>query len=97
MNAWHQDQVVDVPEGAEVIATNDFCENAALVYGKRIWTVQAHPEFGADMIDALTTHRGPGVVPQPQLDAARGALDTPTDRRSVAADMAAFFKQGHTA
>ncbi|MEL7260486.1 MAG: type 1 glutamine amidotransferase [Pseudomonadota bacterium] len=94
LNAWHQDQVTEVPQGAEVIATNAFCENAALVYGNRIWTVQAHPEFGADMIDALATHRGPGVVPDRQLDAARATLDTPTDRHEVAADMAAFLKQG---
>ena len=53
MNAWHQDQVVAVPAGAEVIATNAFCENAALVYGNRIWTVQANHELGAALIDAL--------------------------------------------
>ena len=94
MNAWHQDQVIKVPDGAEVIASNGFCQNAALVYGNRIWTVQAHPEFGSDMVEALATHRGPGVVPAPQLDAARAALDAPTDRLRVAADMAAFFKQG---
>ena len=94
MHAWHQDQVVAVPQGAEVIATNAFCENAALVYGNRIWTVQAHPEFGAEMVAALATHRGPGVVPDPQLKAARADLDTPTDRHAVAADMAAFLKQG---
>ena len=29
-NAWHQDQVVALPEGADVIAGNDFCEYAAL-------------------------------------------------------------------
>ncbi|MEL7089665.1 MAG: type 1 glutamine amidotransferase [Planctomycetota bacterium] len=97
LNAWHQDQVVAVPAGAEVIATNTFCENAALVYGNRIWTVQAHPEFGAEMVAALATHRGPGVVPDPQLEAARAALDAPTDRHAVAADMAAFFKQGQPA
>ncbi|WP_299691032.1 type 1 glutamine amidotransferase [uncultured Tateyamaria sp.] len=94
MNAWHQDQVIARPDGAEVIASNRFCENAALVYGNRIWTVQAHPEFGSDMIEALATHRGVGVVPDPQLEAARATLDAPTDRHRVADDMAAFFKQG---
>ncbi|WP_415920018.1 type 1 glutamine amidotransferase [Tateyamaria sp. SN6-1] len=94
INAWHQDQVTQVPDGAEVIASNAFCANAALVYGNRIWTIQPHPEFGADMVGALATHRGPGVVPDSQLDAARAALDTPTDRHAIAADMAAFLKQG---
>ena len=94
LNAWHQDQVVTLPDGAEVIATNPFCENAALVYGDHIWTIQAHPEFGSDMVSALATHRGPGVVPAPQLAAAREALGATTDRHDIADDMAAFLKQG---
>lgn len=94
LNAWHQDQVIDVPDGAEVIGTSEFCENAALVYGNRIWTIQPHPEFDADMIEALATHRGPGVVPEAQLDAARATLDAPTQRHRIAQDMAAFLKGG---
>jgi len=93
VNAWHQDQVVEVPPGAEVIGSNDFCENAALVYGDRIWTIQPHPEFGSDMVAALATHRAPGVVPDPLVDAARAQLDTPTHRHRIADDMAAFLKQ----
>ena len=31
LNAWHQDQVVELPEGAEVIASNPFCANAGVV------------------------------------------------------------------
>jgi GMP synthase-like glutamine amidotransferase len=94
LNAWHQDQVVEVPAGAEVIASNDFCENAALVYGDRIWTIQPHPEFGADMIAALAIHRGKGVVPDQMLDAARASLPEPIDQDTIAADMAAFLKRG---
>ncbi|WP_299150381.1 type 1 glutamine amidotransferase [uncultured Tateyamaria sp.] len=94
LNAWHQDQVVEVPEGAEVIASNDFCANAALVYGDRIWTIQPHPEFGSPMVEALATHRGPGVVPTAHLDTARATLDAPIDQTAIADDMAAFLKRG---
>ncbi|WP_299729870.1 type 1 glutamine amidotransferase [uncultured Tateyamaria sp.] len=93
INAWHQDQVVDVPPTASVIASADTCQNAALVYGDRIWTIQPHPEFGAEMVDALATYRGPGVVPDGQLDAARAALPEPTHQSTIAADMAAFLKR----
>ena len=31
LNAWHQDQVTVAPQGARVIASNDFCANAALL------------------------------------------------------------------
>ncbi|NIZ15759.1 type 1 glutamine amidotransferase, partial [Phaeobacter sp. HF9A] len=33
LNAWHQDQVVELPAEARVIGQNDFCANAFLAYG----------------------------------------------------------------
>lgn len=93
VNAWHQDQVVSVPPGAEVIATSAACETAALVYGNRIWTIQPHPEFGSDMVKALATYRAPGVVPAPQIAAARASLSAPIHQDAMAADMAAFLKR----
>lgn len=93
LNAWHQDQVTVRPPGAEVAACSEFCENAALVYGDRAFTVQAHPEFRGPFMDGLIHTRGKGVVPQPLLDAAEGRLGTPTDSAAMAARIAAFFKQ----
>lgn len=93
LNAWHQDQVVEIPEGARVIGISDFCRNAALVYDTRIWTIQPHPEFEPSFIDGLITYRGAGVVPPHQLQAARDALSAPVHNRDIAAQMAAFFKQ----
>lgn len=51
LNAWHQDQVIRRPEGAEVLARNAFCENAALIYDDRAFSVQAHPEFSDSFIE----------------------------------------------
>ncbi|MGJ8615615.1 MAG: type 1 glutamine amidotransferase [Sulfitobacter sp.] len=93
LNAWHQDQVVERPEGAEVIGSTPFCENAALVYGDRIWTIQPHPEFGHDFIDGLIKTRGKGVVPDVQLEAASKTLGAPLNNADIAAEMAAFFKK----
>lgn len=93
LNAWHQDQVVERPEGAEVIASTPFCENAALVYGDRVWTIQPHPEFGHDFIDGLINTRGKGVVPDDQLEAATANLGTTLNNADMAAEMAAFFKK----
>ena len=45
LNAWHQDQVVEVPDGARTIASNDFCAHAGLLYGDTIFTLQPHPEI----------------------------------------------------
>ncbi|WP_415233431.1 type 1 glutamine amidotransferase [Pseudorhodobacter sp.] len=93
LNAWHQDQVVKVPESAKVVGTNAFCENAALIYGDQIFTVQAHPEIRDDYMDGLMRVRGPGIVPDPVLQASSARLGTPLDDKSVADQIAAFFKQ----
>lgn len=93
INAWHQDQVVEKPENATVIAHSDFCEYAGLLYGDRIWTIQPHPEYGADFIDGLIKHRGDGVVPEELLQKARADLNLPTDRDAVAKTMVQFFEK----
>jgi len=93
LNAWHQDQVVTLPEGAQVVGSNAFCANAALLYGNRVYTVQPHPEFGSYIIGKLIEHRGPGVVPDAQLAQAQTRLDAPVDNDVIGRRIAEFFKQ----
>ena len=90
LNAWHQDQVVDLPPQAQVAGTNEFCQAAALVYDNRALTVQPHPEFRDDFIEGLIEHRG-GAVPPVLLDAAR-ARRGEADSAALADMIAAFFK-----
>lgn len=92
LNAWHQDQVLVPPEGAQTIASNPFCTHAALRYGTLGLSVQAHPEFEDDFIQGLIDTRGRGVVPDAQLDAAKAKLGTELDQAQVAAQIAAHFK-----
>lgn len=91
LNAWHQDQVVARPANARVVGVSDFCANAMLAYDDKIWTVQAHPEFGADFIEGLINTRGKGVVPHAQLEAATATLHAPTDNADIATHIAQFF------
>lgn len=93
LNAWHQDQVVQVPPSAEIVGHSDFCAAAALLYDDTIWTIQPHPEFGAPVIEGLATTRGPGIVPQDQLDAAKAQLSQPTDYAALGTFMAEFFRK----
>ena len=93
MNAWHQDQVVEVPPSARVVGTNAFCQNAALAYGNSIYTVQAHPEIRDDYMEGLMRVRGPGIVPEPVLKESQDKLGTALDDADVADHIAAFFKQ----
>ena len=94
LNAWHQDQVIERPEGARVLASSEFCENAILAYGDQFYTVQAHPEFGYDFVEGLARTRGKGVVPEPLLQAALAQKDVPTDRHEIGDRMAAWLKGG---
>ncbi len=92
LNAWHQDQVTQIPEGAQVAATNNFCENAALIYPGHAFTVQAHPEFRDDFVSGLIETRGKGLVPDPLLDTARGRMGGKRDSDLMADRIAAFFR-----
>lgn len=94
LHAWHQDQVIAAPEGAEIIGTAEGCRIAALRYGPNIFTVQPHPEFDRAMMVGLIEHRAPGVVPEPLRDRARGLLDTPRDDSAMAARIADIFRKG---
>jgi GMP synthase (glutamine-hydrolysing) len=96
LNAWHQDQVTALPPGAQVIGSSDFCENAALVIGDTILTIQPHPEFTSTVIDGLIRTRARGNVPDALIDQAETQLDTPSDSADFGAMMAEFFN-GKTA
>lgn len=89
--AWHQDQVVEVPAGAEVVGESDFCRHAALLYDG-IYTVQPHPEFDAGTVAGLIAHRGRGTIPDALLDEAEAALATPMDREALADRIARFLR-----
>ncbi|MDF3605941.1 type 1 glutamine amidotransferase [Paracoccus sp. DMF-8] len=91
LNAWHQDQVVELPEGARIVGRNDFCENAALVYDDRAYSVQAHPEFGDTMVQGLIDHRARGIVPDDLLARAETRMGQ-ADSASIADRIETFFK-----
>ena len=93
LNAWHQDQVTKLPEGARVLAGNASCANGILAYGDTIWTLQPHPEFRTGFVADLIEKRGRGVVPDAILDAASDSLDGPLDAATIATFMADFLKK----
>lgn len=41
----HKDQVVSMPDGAELIVTSDNCPVGGFVIGEQVLTLQGHPEF----------------------------------------------------
>lgn len=93
LNAWHQDQVIEVPEGALTLASNDFCAHAAILYGNRALSFQAHPEFGPEMIEGLVLTRGDIVGDPEQTLSALETLDEPLANELIGDQIADFFRQ----
>ncbi|WP_349508948.1 type 1 glutamine amidotransferase [Agrobacterium vitis] len=63
VNAWHRDQVVEAPAGAEIFASGEGCSIAGLKYGSNILTLQPHPEFSLKYLAGLFAERG-AVLPE---------------------------------
>ena len=74
----HQDQVVQLPEHAELIAGNDFCPNSAFSVGSHIFTTQGHPEFSKEYSAALMQYRK-NILGQTLLQQGLDSLKKPTD------------------
>lgn len=96
LNSWHQDQVVELPQDATVLATSPFCENAILAYGDKALSVQPHPEFGSGFVDGLIRTRGKGVVEPGLLDQAQRNLETPLSNDWMAEQISDFFIKSNT-
>lgn len=59
--ASHQDQVMQTPAGAQVIARNEHCEIAGMRLGEHILTFQGHPEFIPEYSREIMTFRRPMI------------------------------------
>ena len=63
----HQDQVIELPPGAEVLASSDFCPNYLIQYNDHFMSVQGHPEFSKALSRALMDLRRGDVVPEERV------------------------------
>lgn len=55
--ASHQDQVMELPVGAEILASSDFCPYYMLQIGSNILSIQGHPEFTKSFSEELMHYR----------------------------------------
>lgn len=82
IQAYHQDQVMTPPPGAERLASSDFCPNAGFWYPGFAISVQGHPEFPADYAEALIEARRGSVLSE---EAAQRGLATVRDESNAGA------------
>ena len=78
----HQDQVLALPPGAELLATSEHAPIAAFRAGSLLG-FQGHPEFSSRFAGALMERRIDRIGAEVVADARR-TLDTPTDAAAIA-------------
>jgi GMP synthase-like glutamine amidotransferase len=89
----HQDQVLDKPPNAHVLARSDFTPYAALVYENApAISFQGHPEFCQTFASALIASRRGTRFSEQQADEALATLQTPLDGALVARWIAGFYR-----
>ncbi|MEN8171357.1 MAG: hypothetical protein ABFS03_00605 [Chloroflexota bacterium] len=53
----HQDQVIELPPGAELLGGNDFCPNLIFTIDNQALGIQGHPEFGLEIMGDIMLAR----------------------------------------
>ena len=74
----HAEQVLEIPTGAQLIASNDFCPNAMFQMGDSLLAIQSHPEYCPDYMRALMDIRQSSIGKQ-TVYAAEGTLNESLD------------------
>ena len=84
LNICHQDQVLQLPENSTLYASSEFCENAGFYIKDKVLTMQAHPEFEVEFIEALLNARREVIIPKEFTDPALKKLkDEPKSVQST--------------
>jgi GMP synthase-like glutamine amidotransferase len=86
----HQDQVVRLPPGAELLGRTDHCQVAMFGVGETMLAIQGHPEFPVAYAEALIGDRIERIGADRAVDG-RTSLAQPIDERLAAEWIARFF------
>lgn len=90
--SFHQDQVTDLPPGAERLLSNAASPNGGLIYRDfPAISVQFHPEFAPAYVRDLLLAANRIRVPEPLAQAALATLSGPTDGARIARSFARFL------
>ncbi len=90
--ALHQDQVVNPPPDAELIAGWDFCEYGGFQYGPKAMSFQFHPEFAPNFFRELLVSRRGTIIPEDIADAGIESIRDDLDSPTVARWMSGFLR-----
>lgn len=88
--ASHRDQVLGLPDGADLLATSERCPIAGFTLDEHVVTVQGHPEFTPALATSLYRARSRSLEPA-EVDRAIATLTTPLANERVGAWMLDVF------
>ena len=80
----HQDQVVQLPVGAERLGGNEFCENAFFTMGDQVLGIQGHPEFTTNIMEDILAKPKETMGAEARETAVRSLENGPPDNTLVA-------------
>ena len=75
----HQDQIEDLPLGAEILGWNEHCPVSMIGVGENMIGIQGHPEFDPAYSKALMESRRATMIPATTVDEGLASLDGTTD------------------
>ena len=81
--SFHKDQVTKLPEGAVLIAENDFCPYSAYYIGEWLISFQGHPELTKDYVRALL-HQRENILGQEVLESGIKSLEKQIQPKIIA-------------
>lgn len=88
----HQDIVTELPDGAEVIAGDEFCVNAAYRIGDTVISFQGHPEFTGRTAEYMLDCAVYQGLTTEATRRAYASLSTPTNHVEIAEQICAFVE-----
>jgi GMP synthase (glutamine-hydrolysing) len=92
VHVTHQQSVLALPPGAQVLASNEFEPHHAIRFRERVWGVQFHPEFDAEVMRAYLDARAPQLEAEGfKLDQMHAAVQETPESRTVLRNFAALL------
>ena len=90
---FHQDQVIKLPQKAQLIAGNSFCNISSFSIGDSVLTLQAHPEFNKDFSLKLLHARKSSVEPKKYLESTHELETLEHDGELITPNIINFLEQ----
>ena len=88
--ASHQDQVFELPPGATLVASSEFCPVAAFTVGQEVFCIQPHPEFETE-ISAYLMDKRREILGEEKYTAASASLQHGHEGEHIARMVVAFL------